>query len=136
MRKTKDKKIFRMKLPARARVYRLPLHMRMEEAEPVRKPVTVKPDSEEVRLRKSGRWQRLRDVAVNTHPTCMVCLRNKAVLVHHIVPASENIDLFFDLSNLAPLCVSCHRKVHEAYERGIEPGIVFPEDRRLQTWQE
>ncbi len=131
MKKTEGKRVFRRKLPGRARIYRLPIKMRPEETETVKKAVTVKPDSEEARLRKTSRWQRLRDVAIKTQPMCMVCQKNTAVLVHHIVPASVDIDLFFELSNLAPSCVSCHRKVHEAYERGIEPETVFPEDKRL-----
>ena len=136
MRNSDGKRVFRRTLPARGRVYRLPVHMRPDAPEPEKKPCRPKPDTEEVRLRRTHRWQRLRKVALATHPACMLCGTQKAVLVHHIVPAGEDIEQFFVLGNLAPLCLSCHRRVHEAYERGVQPEAVFPPERRLEECPE
>ncbi len=127
-------KIFKRRLPRKSRVYRLPYHMRPEETEPQKTVTTVQPTSEEARLRRTNRWKRLRAVVVNTCPMCMLCQKSKTMLVHHIVPASENMELFFEMSNMAPLCLSCHQKVHKAYDRGIPPEVIFPADKRLDAF--
>ena len=41
------------------------------------------------------------------------------------------MDLFFELSNLAPICEDCHKKVFSAYKRGIEPEMIFPVEKRV-----
>ena len=40
--------------------------------------------------------------------------------VHHIVPADERPDLFFDPSNLVPLSRASHDEVHALYRRSQE----------------
>jgi 5-methylcytosine-specific restriction endonuclease McrA len=76
------------------------------------------------KLRSSERWQRLRVSVLTSEPLCRVC-GCIAVEVHHIIEASKNADLFFEISNLAPVCEECHKKVHAAYRRGIAPEILF-----------
>ena len=51
--------------------------------------------------------------------TCVKCNESlnywdyKPILhVHHIVPASEEMALFFDNDNLITLCEDCHNEVH------------------------
>ena len=74
------------------------------------------------RLRSSGRWQAVREQVLNQSPLCVFC-EHPADQVHHIDHA--DIDRFFDVTNLASICEECHRKVNDAYRRGIKPEILF-----------
>ena len=40
-----------------------------------------------------------------------------ATIVHHIVPADENSDLFFLESNLIPVSRASHQEIHKLYAR-------------------
>jgi len=92
------------------------------------KPSFMKPDdieSEHLRtMRSSARWQKLREYILSRTPFCHVC-RHPATVVHHIVMATHNSDLFFKESNLCPLCDECHKKIHDAYRRGYKPEQLF-----------
>ncbi len=81
----------------------------------------------------SKQWQQLRNWVLMKHPLCFIdgC-NNPATEVHHIKPVRFFIELFFVISNLAPLCDDCHEKVNSAYRRGIDPEILFPKERRLE----
>ena len=80
-------------------------------------------------LRSSKRWQSLREMFLRRYPLCCFC-GHAANEVHHIELAIDHPDKFYDMSNLAALCVECHAKVHSAYRRGITPDSLFPENKR------
>ena len=45
--------------------------------------------------------------------TCQQCfIVGKQLQIHHKIPVFENKNLAFELTNLIPLCVDCHRKLH------------------------
>lgn len=83
------------------------------------------------RLRSSARWQALRKMVLRREPLCFLC-RAPAEEVHHIQLAAEFPDKVFEVDNLAPLCESCHSKVHSAYSRGISADVLFPEEKRIK----
>lgn len=64
------------------------------------------------RLRATGRWTRLREFVLVAEPLCRECgLHGRvtvATQVDHVVPAALDVDRFFDLANLQPLCTACH----------------------------
>lgn len=89
-------------------------------------------------MRSSARYQRLRNYAFAIHPLCMVCGEYPAEELHHIEPADERPDLFFELSNYAPVCARrgnrCHDKVKNLKKsRNIDPDMIFPKDKRLKA---
>ena len=60
-------------------------------------------------------WKDLRALKISEQPLCEHCLKeNKFVeanVVDHIIPIyKENINLFYDYSNLQSLCNNCHFK--------------------------
>jgi len=63
-------------------------------------------------LYNTARWQRLRKRVLLKHPLCVECERHgrvtPATVVDHIVPHKGNLELFWDESNLQPLCKRCH----------------------------
>ncbi len=77
------------------------------------------------KLRSSVRWQNLRFSVLSEKPICEICGKTGACEAHHIIEAHIDPDLFFERSNLAAVCEECHKKVHAAYRRGIEPKILF-----------
>jgi 5-methylcytosine-specific restriction endonuclease McrA len=75
--------------------------------------------------RNSSRWRKVRELFRAHNPWCVnpLGLHGDAVVmqqVHHIQGLIHRPDLAFDLSNLAPLCTRCHRRI-EALERAGEP---------------
>jgi len=77
------------------------------------------------KLRSSARWQNLRFSVLSEKPICEICGKTGACEAHHIIEAHIDPDLFFERNNLAAVCEDCHKKVHGAYRRGIEPKILF-----------
>lgn len=77
------------------------------------------------KLRSSARWQDLRFSVLSENPICEICGKTGACEAHHIIEAHIDPDLFFERSNLAAVCEDCHKKVHAAYRRGIDPKILF-----------
>lgn len=65
-------------------------------------------------------WRKLRDSIIASEPLCRNCIsmgvRNVANVVDHIKPVStgktleQQEQLMWDVSNLQPLCNSCHNK--------------------------
>jgi len=78
-----------------------------------------------------ARWKHLRDLVLSEEPLCRVC-KQVATDVDHVVRAKQLSDagLFWDRSNLQPLCHSCHstktarerraRRVEAARTREVE----------------
>ncbi len=64
--------------------------------------------------------------------TCENCnIRGAKFQSHHIVPVSENHDLAFNVSNLALLCVRCHRYIHKfkkIKKFQLNKHVEIPED--------
>jgi 5-methylcytosine-specific restriction endonuclease McrA len=63
-------------------------------------------------LYNTARWRKLREKVLQEHPYCSRCGIGKnetSLHVHHIVEPRGNEDMFFDESNLIPVCDSCHR---------------------------
>jgi HNH endonuclease len=83
-------------------------------------------------MRSSGRWQKLRELAMNLCPICMVCGKRPAREAHHIDGASASPEKFFDLENIAPVCLECHGKVKNLKARNIDAEMIFPKDKRLK----
>lgn len=48
-------------------------------------------------------------------------------VVHHIIPASENMALYLDIDNLILLCPICHNKIHEKDKRYF-PTYCIPKE--------
>ena len=58
----------------------------------------------------SAAWKRLsKTVLINAHYRCAQCGK-LATEVHHIVEITDDWNRRLDISNLVPLCTSCHNK--------------------------
>lgn len=69
------------------------------------------------KLYNTGRWRKLRLVILKRdYELCQECMRrgtvNKGNTVHHKVEARDDLDLFWDESNLETICPSCHNREH------------------------
>lgn len=62
---------------------------------------------------ESERWRTLRKEFLSKYPKCFVC-GAKATIADHIVPHRGNVELFYNESNLQPMCWSCHSKKTQA----------------------
>lgn len=64
------------------------------------------------RLYKSARWNRLRQSVLDADPLCRYCLEaeivEEAKVVDHIKPHKGDLELFWSVDNLQPLCEACH----------------------------
>ena len=71
------------------------------------------------KLRSSARWQKTREWHLRREPLCVDPFGVHAAEghvqqgeeVHHIKPAVNNPDLFFDFENLTTLCIPCHGRL-------------------------
>jgi 5-methylcytosine-specific restriction protein A len=65
-------------------------------------------------LYATGWWQRTRAEVLRRQPLCAECAKigrvTPATEVDHIIPHRGKRELFFDRSNLQPLCHSCHSR--------------------------
>jgi 5-methylcytosine-specific restriction endonuclease McrA len=60
----------------------------------------------------TARWRKLRAKVLKENPCCFKCGISKketALHVHHLIEPRGNEELFFDETNLVPVCASCHR---------------------------
>jgi len=73
--------------------------------------------AESDRLYSTQRWRKLSIVYKKRHPLCCECERNGLVrateIVDHIKPAKSHPELFWEWSNLRPLCHDCHNRIGE-----------------------
>lgn len=94
---------------------------------------TIRTDAEAVKIRNSGRWQKLRALVLIEEPLCrdpygehMLADRLEiSVEVHHIVPLCEDISKAYDRSNCAGLCIACHRRVDADNRAGKPTAHLF-----------
>lgn len=88
---------------------------------------------EAAKLYNKMAWRNLRAETVARMPYCVLCLCRKegarltpAQEVHHLTPIMTGADdlqrevLAYSPDNVAPLCRSCHRLIHERGLRGID----------------
>lgn len=73
----------------------------------------------------TGRWAKLRAavIAKAGNKDLLAWHQGRLVpadIVHHIVPADEEPEKFYDPANLIPLSRVSHDAVHEAYREGEE----------------
>ena len=69
--------------------------------------------------RSSTRWKKLRKLVRVCHPMCAGedCTYMSGC-VHHVKSAAKYPELFFEMSNLVPLCTGCHSVVSELERAG------------------
>lgn len=65
-------------------------------------------------LYNTSTWRSLRVLFLKEHPLCVICREAKrltpATEVDHIKPHKGDLNLFFEPSNLQPLCKPCHSR--------------------------
>lgn len=61
------------------------------------------------KLYESALWRRTSKEFLKKYPVCFICGK-PARIADHIVPHRGNIELFYDESNLQPMCWSCHSR--------------------------
>lgn len=78
--------------------------------------------SSNTRLRLQEQWaNKKKEILIRDDYTCQKCkfcladdwYRIYPLHIHHIIPASEEMALYFDNDNLITLCEKCHKEVHE-----------------------
>ena len=84
------------------------------------------------RIRSSSEWQKARAAYIAQHPVCCDPFDSHgqhrpalAFEVHHIKGLVERPDLATNKSNLAALCIPCHRKVEGMVRRGRPTAYLF-----------
>ena len=70
---------------------------------------TVAPEVDWTGMYANARWRKLRKDFLSRYPRCVVC-GEPATVVDHIEAHRGNEELFWDESNLQPLCKSCHSR--------------------------
>ena len=60
-------------------------------------------------LYESNEWRKRRAQFLKKYPRCFIC-GNPATIADHIVPHRGDLTLFYDESNLQPMCQSCHSR--------------------------
>lgn len=77
-------------------------------------------ESRLARIRGSGRYRRVRELALRQHPYCVVCKREGKLVptteIDHIIPLRVRPDLAFSMENLQGLC-GRHHALKSARER-------------------
>ncbi len=81
------------------------------------------------KLRNSHQWQRVRQLVMQSHPLCWLCLRagrtTAATHIHHIQGIEVRPDLTFDRANLVPLCNRCHVSIEAKERAGQRTAELF-----------
>lgn len=79
-------------------------------------------------LYKTKEWRRLRAHVLKHEPICRMCKAEGRVSaashVDHIIRHNNDPKLFYDLTNLQPLCPHCHNSRKQSIEsRGYDKTI-------------
>ncbi|WP_458383768.1 HNH endonuclease [Staphylococcus caledonicus] len=97
-----------------------------------------------MRFYKSKKWRELREkVLLRDNYECQECkkegivktidrTKHKSLDVDHIKELDSHPDLAYDMDNLVTLCVSCHNKKHNRYQK----GKPFPKKKTKWTGDE
>lgn len=75
-------------------------------------------------LYKTNRWKSLSSNFLRRHPKCVFCGEASQV-TDHIIPHHGDELLFYRISNLQPLCKTCHDSVKAKMENGKIAGKDF-----------
>jgi len=65
-------------------------------------------------LYNTTQWRNLRKKILKKYPNCSICGEHPNSLnleVHHITPPRGDEELFFDESNVIPVCPACHKRL-------------------------
>ena len=91
------------------------------------------------RLRKSTRWQRLRELVLRSQPICKRCGKRRADICDHVIPAQIAVAQvqasglyldrwagYFIRSNLQGLCRLCHamKTIEDKAHTGDWPDVL------------
>jgi len=60
-------------------------------------------------LYESQEWRKRRAMFLKKYPVCFICGK-PATIADHIIPHRGDLTLFYDESNLQPMCQSCHSR--------------------------
>lgn len=72
--------------------------------------------------RKTTNYRQWRaEVITRDDRTCQFCASRKNLTAHHIVAASVNPDLRYEVRNGITLCRNCHKVLERALERNEQP---------------
>ena len=82
-------------------------HLYLEESYNKRPVPVRKKSSEWHNLYNSQRWRTVSKEFLAGHPYCYIC-GEKATIVDHIRPHRGDVELFFDETNLQPMCWKHH----------------------------
>ena len=79
------------------------------------------------KLKMGRRWKEVRRLAIaRDEHQCLKCHHTKSLSVHHIHPKSLYPELRFTLSNLATLCLNCHKIIHDLVPLArMQPGTGY-----------
>jgi 5-methylcytosine-specific restriction enzyme A len=87
-------------------------------------------------------WRRLRKRVLQQQPFCQKCFERgdltPAQALHHVISVEKDPTRAFDVTNLMPLCTSCHSCTEQELTRGysLEFGVDgFPVDKRHPVWR-
>ena len=72
------------------------------------------------------KWEEIRNYVLTQEPLCRRCFEKfnrivPATIVDHIIPAEEAPELFYELSNLRPVCEPCHRYITNVTGKRTDP---------------
>ena len=62
-------------------------------------------------LYNTSKWRKLRAFILKNQPYCNNCGATEKLEIHHRIQPKGNPELFYDESNLVPLCGLCHKNV-------------------------
>jgi 5-methylcytosine-specific restriction enzyme A len=65
-------------------------------------------------LYNTTKWRKLRKRILKNHPNCANCgehPNSPTLEVHHVRPPRGDEELFFDESNVIPVCPACHKRL-------------------------
>ena len=65
--------------------------------------------SEWHKLYESQTWRNISKNFLKKYPVCFIC-GSPAKIADHIIPHRGNVSLFYDETNLQPMCWSCHSR--------------------------
>lgn len=60
-------------------------------------------------LYESSNWRKTSKEFLKKYPFCFIC-GAKATIADHITPHRGSLELFYDETNLQPMCQSCHSR--------------------------
>jgi 5-methylcytosine-specific restriction protein A len=81
---------------------------------------TFSRDQTKQKLYNTTQWKKLRRTVLRAQPVCTACGAKLATDVDHIQPHDGDTDLFYDITNLQPLCHECHSRKTMKEQRQVK----------------